>query len=42
MIYLKGEHWWRTIIEGVKILGKINTYALKFFSNFALYKDISP
>ena len=38
----KGEHWWRTIIGGVKIWGKINRFALNFFSNFTLYKRYQP
>ena len=39
---IKGEHWCGTIIGEVKILGKINILALKFFQNFALYKRYQP
>ena len=42
LTFIKGEHWWRTIIGGVKIWGKINRFALQFFSNFALYKRYQP
>ena len=42
LIGCPGEHWWRTIIRGEEIWGEINRFALKLFSNFALYKRYQP
>ena len=41
-LFLKGEHWCRTIIGGVNNWGEINWFVLHFFPNFALFKRYQP